>query len=183
MNPARFARVWLEIVKNRVICPFKCLHFSTNYPCMTGFSRQLLQALLFLAPFGGLAQSVNASLNEDYYHWIDRYEVKTGRVMPQLFTSVKPYKRQAIVALIDSLKKQDGIFSSVADQYNYNYLRNDNWEWSQAESSEAAKPFFKKLYRKKSDLAHVSLPEFDLHVSPVLKVVFVIGNAVDRLCG
>jgi hypothetical protein len=113
-------------------------------------------------------QSVNASLNEDYYHWIDRYEVVSGRLSPELFTTLKPYKRAWIVAYLDSLHKKDGVFSSTADEYNYNYLRNDSWEWSRAETSNNPKPVLKYIYRKKSDFANVDVPDFDFHISPVL---------------
>lgn len=126
--------------------------------------------ILLLFPLVGFAQSTNATLNEDYYHWITRYEIKAGRVAPEVFTSVRPFQRKNIVAFIDSLEAKDQVFSSPADKFNYEYLRNDNWEWSRAESSNSAKPFLKKLYRKKSDLAHVDTPDFDLHVSPVLYV-------------
>lgn len=126
--------------------------------------------ILCLSSLSGLAQSTNAALNEDYYHWIDRYEIKAGRIAPELFTSVKPYKRSAIVAYVDSLQKKDQVFSSRSDQFNYEYLRNDSWEWSRAESSESKKPFLKYFYKKKSDLVYVDQPEFDIHVNPVLYV-------------
>jgi len=113
-------------------------------------------------------QATNASLNEDYYHWLDRYEVKSGRVVPELFTTVKPYKRSAIVAYVDSLDAIDHVFTSAADKFNYEYFRNDSWEWSRAATSDSRKPVLKTFYRKKSDLYHVDIPDFDLHVSPVL---------------
>jgi len=113
------------------------------------------------------AQSTNASLNEDYYHWIDRYETKSGRISPELFTTVKPYQRKAIVAFADSLAQQE-VFTSKADQFNLEFLRNDNWEWSQVESSNSRKPFLKTIYKKKSDFFKVESEDFDLHVNPVL---------------
>lgn len=127
----------------------------------------LLVILLLSGCFRLAAQSTNATLNEDYYHWIDRYEIKSGKIAPGFFTSVKPYKRDAIVRYLDTLSAS-GQFTSRADNFNLEYLRNDSWEWSQAETSNSKKPFLKKLYRKKSDLAHVDIPEFDIHVSPVL---------------
>lgn len=127
-----------------------------------------LFVLFALVPGLALSQSTNASLNEDYYHWIDRYEVKAGRVVPELFTSVKPYKRKAIVAFVDSLQAKDGVFTSRSDQFNYEYLRNDSWEWSRAETNNSRKPFLKHLYKKKSDFLYADIPDFDLHVSPVL---------------
>ncbi len=115
-----------------------------------------------------LAQSTNAPLNEEYYHRIDRYEVKSGKIVNELFTSVKPYKRSAIVAMMDTLEKKDGIFQSPSDKFNLAYLRNDSWEWSRASTSDSEKPFLKSMYKKKSDLVYVDDPDFDLHVNPVL---------------
>ncbi len=123
------------------------------------------------------AQSTNATLNEDYYHGIDRYEIKSGRIVPGFFTSIKPYKRDAIIRYLDTLAAAE-VFTSQADQFNRDFLRNDSWEWSHAETNESKKPFLKNFYRKKSDLAHVDLPEFDLHVNPVL---YLSGGKDSRL--
>lgn len=128
--------------------------------------------LLMFQICGAFAQSTNAPLNEDYYHWIDRYEIKSGRVVPHVFTSVKPYKRKAIAAFVDSVQLSDNVFSSDADLYNYQYLRNDNWEWSRSEDNESKKPVLKHLYKKKSDFLFTDLPEFDIHVNPVLYTSF-----------
>lgn len=116
------------------------------------------------------AQSTNATLNEDYYHWIDRYEIKSGKIVSGFFTSVKPYKRDAIVRYIDSLAQDAEIFKSKSDLYNFAFLQNDSWEWSGAQTNTSARPILKQLYKKKSDLAYVDIPEFDLHVNPVLYV-------------
>jgi hypothetical protein len=124
--------------------------------------------LILLGSFAGFSQSTNAPLNEDYYHWIDRYEIKAGRVAPELFTSVKPYKRTSIIEYVDSLNKKDQVFITRSDLFNYEYLRNDSWEWSRTESSNSAKPVLKHLYKKKSDFLFLDKPEFDLHVNPVL---------------
>jgi hypothetical protein len=131
---------------------------------------QALWAALLIGPCFTLlhAQSTNAPLNEDYYHSLDRYEIKSGRISPELFTTVKPYKRNAIVAYIDSLEKRHGVFSSRADRFNRDYFLNDNWEWSRAETANSKTPLWKGIYRKQPDFAHVDTPELDLHVSPVL---------------
>ncbi|MBS1681991.1 MAG: hypothetical protein JST48_09780 [Bacteroidetes bacterium] len=120
-----------------------------------------------LSFYSSHAQSTNATLNEDYYHWITRYEIKAGRISPEVFTSVRPFKRKDIVAMIDSLEKNDRVFTSAADRFNYDFLENDNWEWSHAQTNTAAKPVW-GMYKKKSDLGYVDEPAFDLHVNPVL---------------
>lgn len=130
--------------------------------------RSFLTLALVIICFDINAQSTNASNNEDYYHWLDRYEVKAGRLVSEIFTTLKPYKRDALVVYLDSLNAKDNVFKSAADQFNYDYFRNDSWEWSRTSTNEAAKPVLKNFYRKKSDMAYVDRPEFDLHVNPVL---------------
>jgi hypothetical protein len=125
-------------------------------------------ALFFIfSSITGFSQSTFVPLNEDYYHWVDRYEIKSGRVMPHLFTGIRPWRRSDIVEMVDSLN-QMGLFQSKSDQFNYEYLNNDSWEWSAAESSNSRRPVLKHFYRKKSDLFHVEEKWFDLHVNPVL---------------
>jgi hypothetical protein len=140
-----------------------------------------LIALLFLTSITGFSQSTNASLNEDYYHWLTRYEIKAGHIAPEWFTAVRPAKRDALVAFVDSLHQKDNAFTSQADKFNHDYFRNDNWEWSRAETNVSAKPVLKKLYKKKSDLAFVDVPDFDLHVNPVLYVGFGKDSRTNEL--
>ncbi|MDH4057961.1 MAG: hypothetical protein OEU76_04320, partial [Cyclobacteriaceae bacterium] len=129
--------------------------------------KKALVFLWFFGPWAVVAQSSYAPMNETYYHWIDRYEIKTGHTLPHLFTSVKPYKRSGIVSFLDSAN-QLGVFSSTTDRFNLEYFNNDNWEWSRPETNQSRKPFLKSLYKKKSDLVYVDIPEIDLHVNPVL---------------
>jgi hypothetical protein len=123
--------------------------------------------LVALIPLAVGAQSTNASLNEDIYHWIDRYETKSGSLSQAMFTTVKPYQRKAIVAFTDSLEKS-GTFLSKVDQFNRQFLRNDNWEWSRAESSINPKPLFKTFYKRQTDFLSVDKEDFTLHVNPVI---------------
>jgi hypothetical protein len=127
--------------------------------------------LIILIPAMGFAQSTYAPLNEDYYHLVDRYEIKTGKIIPSLFTSLRPYKRSAIVEFIDSAKNLDA-FESASDQFNYEYIMNDNWEWSQASTADSDKPILKHFYKKKSDLYSLHNDEFDLHINPVAYLGF-----------
>jgi len=97
--------------------------------------------------------------------------------MPQIFTAIKPYKRSAIAAYVDSLSAM-GIFTSRADNFNVEYLRNDNWEWARPETNNSKKPILKAFYRKKSDLYHVDTKDFDLHINPVIYLGY--GNDTRR---
>ncbi|MEQ8478137.1 hypothetical protein [Fulvivirga sp.] len=126
------------------------------------------RVLIFLifSTSAALAQSSYAPLNEDYYHWIDRYEIRSGEINPYFFSSWKAYSRKDIATFSDSIQNNDTSLSEV-DKFNLNYLSNDNWEWSEI-SNESSKPILKHFYKSKSDLYHVNEPDFDLHINPVL---------------
>lgn len=128
--------------------------------------KQLAFFLLFIAPAVLVAQSVNAPLNDDYYHLIDRYEIRSGHLYPQFYSAFKPYRRSQIAAFADSLRLSAEW--SAADRFNLHYLVSDNWEWTDTVDNASKKPFLKHFYRVESDLYHVNTPDFDLHVNPVL---------------
>jgi hypothetical protein len=131
--------------------------------------KRWLTILFFTVPLAANSQSTFVPLNEDYYHRVERYEIKSGRVMPQFFTGIRPWTRSGIIEMTDSLNKQ-GLFHSAADQFNLQYLNNDSWEWSGSPDADSKKPFLKHFYKKKADLYHVNEKWFDLHVNPVLHV-------------
>ncbi len=138
-------------------------------------SRILFFLLASLSFSSVLAQSVNAPLNDDYYHLIDRYEILQGELYPGFFTNWKPYMRSQIAAFADSISQQEGL--DAIDQFNMSYLRSDNWEWSDDPENTSRKPFLKHFYRVKPDLFHVDTKDFNLHVNPVLHLS--AGSASD----
>ncbi|MFN8343046.1 MAG: hypothetical protein U0V64_15395 [Cyclobacteriaceae bacterium] len=144
-------------------------HFDRKKPIFSiilMLRRPVLLILLLIGAAGARGQSANAPLNEDYYHTLDRYEIKSGRTASPLFTTVKPYRRSAIAAYLDTLHNRPGTFTSSGDQFNWDYLRNDSWEYTDAGTADS-KRSWKGLYRKQSDFVHVDQPVFDIHVSPV----------------
>ncbi|QJW87985.1 hypothetical protein HNV11_00660 [Spirosoma taeanense] len=141
--------------------------------------------------FSAWSQSPFIPLNADYYHLIDRLEIRQGRWADGFHSSVKPYNRQSVVQLTDSLLAAPGRDFSDTDYFNLSYLRDDSWEWvpSKADSlrpdpftkhllpapgpGDSEKPFLKVFYRKKADFYSLQTPDVDLHVSPV--IYFGIG--------
>lgn len=138
--------------------------------------------LLFacMAPLSVFAQSSYAPLNETYYHGIDRYEIRTGRVLPQLFTTVKPYKRSDIAAYVDTVTVLEG-FVSKADGFNRDFYRKDNWEFARPETNTSRRPFLKHIYKVQSDFYYVDEPALDLHVNPVLYTGAGIESRTDDM--
>ncbi len=123
-----------------------------------------------------VGQSSNVPLNSDYYHLLDRYEVKSGQFSDTYFTSFKPYRRDQIIAFVQAADSV-GTFVSSSDQFNQQYLNIDSWEFEPTSLSDSKKPLWNKFYRKKSDFVHVDIPDFDVHLNPV--IYWGLGNDSD----
>ncbi|MGI9541661.1 MAG: hypothetical protein ACR2MX_00295 [Cyclobacteriaceae bacterium] len=110
-------------------------------------------------------QSTYVPYNKDYYDVVDRYEIRSGKFAAGHAQGVKPYFRKAVAALTDSLFLDYDL--SKSDNFNLQYLANDNWEWSERDKNNSSKKLFNFFYEKQSDLYHVDTEHFDLHVNPV----------------
>ena len=109
------------------------------------------------------SQSVNVPLNQDYYHLIDRYEIKNGYLAKDFFSAFKGYQRSEVAKFTDSMA-----VTSKSDEFNRAYLRNDNWEWVEDYQEKSKRPFARHFYKKPSDFYSVHNENFDLHINPVL---------------
>jgi hypothetical protein len=123
------------------------------------------------------SQSVYAPQNPDYYHLIERYEIKYGKFADGLHTHIKPLERRGIAQLANSVGGNAN-FLSGRDQFNLNYLRNDNWEWTDSATNDSKRPILGVFYEKKSDLYQYRSDEFEIHINPVL--YFGAGIATDE---
>ncbi|MBW8051321.1 MAG: capsule assembly Wzi family protein [Cytophagales bacterium] len=134
---------------------------------------------------GVLSQSTYLPVNSDYYHLIDRYEIKHGKFSDGFHTAAKPYPRKGIAAFADSLFILVGdeyahpLQISKTDQFNLKFLQNDSWEWTEKANNDSKKPIFNFFYKKKSDLFHFHNKDFDVHVNPVL--YFQIGDLINEI--
>jgi hypothetical protein len=85
-------------------------------------------------------------------HILDRMEIKSGEIPNRFFHSAtKSYRRQAIAQFADSLSLNDSSLS-YQDEFNLQYLQNDNFEWSFSENTSSKKPILKDFYTKKKRL-------------------------------
>ncbi len=96
---------------------------------------------------------------------LERLEVKNGRFSIGFHASHKAFNRKAIAIFLDSLDTEN---FNKRDQFNFNYLSYDNWEWLDTTDYKRDKPFLKHIYKTKTDFLNVNQPEFDLHINPVL---------------
>ncbi|MCG8306416.1 MAG: hypothetical protein MI975_03430 [Cytophagales bacterium] len=129
---------------------------------------KILFFILILLPVRLYSQSANLTVNRDYYHLIERYEIMSGKFSETFHTHVKPIQRIRLGGFIDSLHHSFYDELNERDKFNLRYLANDNWEWTTTEQNESKKPLLKYIYRKKSDFLHVDKDDFDLHINPVL---------------
>ena len=159
--------------------------------------RSLVCLLCFLlSQLAARAQSPFVPLNPDYYHLIDRLEIRQNRWADGFHSSVKPYNRQSVIQLTDSLAVSAGRDFSDTDYFNYDYLRDDSWEWvsSTADSLRSdpftrhlrplpgpgdsqRPPLLKTFYQKKADFYSLRTPDLDLHVNPV----FYVGAGLENV--
>jgi hypothetical protein len=122
------------------------------------------------------AQSAFAPLNQDYYHLIDRYEIKRGKFSEGFHTTVKPYTRKGIVSLVDSIWADTSIHLSIQDKFNLEYLQDDSWEWRSNDSIflSGRKALWNTFYHQKADAYSSKNEDFDIHINPVVN--FEIGS-------
>jgi hypothetical protein len=89
----------------------------------------LLAILAGLAISNSFGQSTFIPLNDDYYHLIDRLEIKRGKFSEGFHSNMKPYERRAVVALTDSIAKERNVGLTYVDRATIEYLRQDSREW------------------------------------------------------
>lgn len=110
---------------------------------------------------------------------LDRFEIKSGRLAtPQEFsTGTKSYQRDRIATYVDSFDVK-GVKLSKQDYFNLDYLQNDNFEFSNSQSTISKWSKF-GIYKRKAAFYSVLDDDFKLVVNPV--TLLQQGN--DRLSG
>ena len=136
----------------------------------------LLLLFLVLAQNFVQAQSTFIPYNRDYYHLIDRFQIKYGNQENLLQTTFKPIRRVELSNFLLGIADQyDSL--SPQDKFNFEYLMNDNWEWTKSPYNENDKSWWDLLYTKKSDFFYYQADNFSLRINPVAE--FQVGNDPD----
>jgi len=159
-------------LENKRLEPFKSLSWDFDTPM-----KKLLIPFVFLLTQGlANAQSTFIPYNRDYYHLIDRFQIKYGSAGNLLQTTFKPLRRVDVSNFLMGMKDQyDSL--SPQDQFNYQYLINDNWEWTNSPYNENDKSWWDLMYTKKSDFLTYGAKNFSLRINPVID--FTGGNDPD----
>lgn len=112
-----------------------------------------------------LAQDTYVPYDRDVYQLIDRYQIKYGNQLPELHTSVRPFGRKDVARLAE-ISAQHA--ATRADQFNINYLLNDNWNYTDSADNTSEKPILNLFYKNKTDLYHFRNEDFTLRINPVI---------------
>ena len=112
------------------------------------------------------AQSVNIPFQQDYYHFLDRLEIKSGKFSPTYHASFSPLQRKKVVGFLDSLENKD-LELSTTDRSNIQFLYNDSREWDDSTRNNGP-DIWNTFYKNSADLFSVNTDNFDLHLNPVL---------------
>ncbi len=135
------------------------------------------------------AQSAFIPLNDDYYHLIDRLEIKRGKFSEGFHSNMKPFERRAVVALTDSIRNEFRLDLTSIDRATIEYIRNDSREWVLPDSlpantvddfsrigslSTAYKRKNRTFFSHPADLFSLHTKDVDLHVN------FATNNYVGR---
>ncbi len=76
------------------------------------------------------AQSSFIPINDDYYHLVERLEIKRGKLSENFDVNIKPFERKAVVALTDSILEHNSNVLTSRDWEAIDYIREDSWEWA-----------------------------------------------------
>lgn len=132
------------------------------------FSIGLLLLGILLNSICVFAQSTNLSLNNPRaYHLIDRLELQSGSLLPNIHSSSKGYNRSMVAQVLDSLKNESFFYSSL-DRKDHFYLLKDIWEWAPASKIKSKKPILKYFYKTKTDFYSLDTTDFLVRINPVI---------------
>ncbi len=135
---------------------------------ITSMRRLTLIFFLLVAGTNLLAQSANVALNADYYHLIERNEIKQKSFSTYFYSNFKPFSRQTIAQFLADLPAD--LDRSPADRFNRRYLNMDSWEFTGYDSVRSEHPVWGSIYKYPADFLAYHGDHFDIHVNPVLNL-------------
>lgn len=132
------------------------------------------------------SQSTFVPLNDDYYHLIERYELKTGKLSKRFHTGVKPFERKAVMEFLEDVEQDLDL--NEKDLANFKFMRWDNWEWTDDTLNVLKGSFQRKTESGKlrrwwahpADLYSHRNEDFDIHVNFVTNNFLGKDSNLDR---
>ena len=160
-------------------------YFRNFLPIILQHMRRKLIFLFFLSNLNiGFSQSANSPISQLPDGFLERLEVKSGKLSNSFHTNIKPFSREQIGDFLASVDSSTFLKLSKTDKRNLEYLQIDNWEYihkNQIINNISRRPLLKYIYKNKSDFYFVQTDDFDIHVSPILNVAFGTNSAYGDL--
>jgi hypothetical protein len=115
------------------------------------------------------AQSTYAPLGFETYDYMDRFDIKYGKILPVFHSADKPYDMK-FIAHHNEVLRASNLTLNKSDKFNSDYLINDNSEWYDSLKSVSKKPFLRYFYREPANLYSIRTKkdEFVLRINPIL---------------
>jgi hypothetical protein len=132
--------------------------------------KKILVLLFLTSAASSFAQSPLTSTNFSY-HLIDRYEITNGHLSEDLFTGIKPFRRDAVAEFGKRI-----VLKSEADSFNQSFIAYDNVLYSKKEESSKRDHIFGSFYKMRSTLCGNNSNDFGLMVNPVLGFSSGLGS-------
>lgn len=133
--------------------------------------RTLLAFVLAAFSFSAFAQGTFVPLNSDAHTYLDRLDIKYSKIVPIQHTADKPFYRGDAAKVAETLLLSNLRFNK-SQQFQLQYLVDDNAEWTDSIISKTRKPLW-KFYREPASFLHVTSKKrgvFDLRFNPVIDV-------------
>jgi len=135
--------------------------------------------LLMLTAFQITVKAQSALLPQQSKHlyFLDRLDIKSGKVSDLHFSAGHPYNRQYLVnyvkAMVDSTENTDStVVLTTIDQYNLRSFYMNNLEWLKKDRSLFAskKPIWNKLYQTPANFLEHYGDDFFVVINPLIQV-------------
>src|ERR1700722_13713823 len=114
----------------------------------------LLLVFGYIIGISAFSQGTYVPLGGETYDYIDRLDIKYGRILPMIHTSTKPYIRSEVAKMAEALHFSN-LKQNKVNEFQIQYLMDDNAEWLDSVVSTTRRPLWKKLYREPASFAHV----------------------------
>lgn len=138
--------------------------------------------LILIATTTSIAQSVNVPNGSVLYHWMDRLEIKSGKMAP-FHTSHKFYRRSDVTQYALTLDTMYNVSLTDGDLEDLKFIYADNGNYLDSTTfaskfhpkyKKSEKPFLKYFWKTPANYLEVGNEDYNIIVSPL--VSWQVGN-------
>ena len=137
--------------------------------------KYFLLAIFLLFARISSGQSASVWYDTEYYHQLEKLEALSGKLSNELHSGIKPFERKHIGEFLMSVQKDipEGSFPKAT----FDYLVQDNWAFTNADSLAVKEGFRKYIFSQKSDVFSVKNEDYSIHASPIVN----FGGGVEKI--